>query len=63
MKKNKNQDGAKITIEEELELEISKDSRDGFQKGGRSIFKWTQYHHVNSICLLQCKYNCLRLQV
>ena len=32
MEKNKNQDRAKITLEEKLELGISKDSRDGFQK-------------------------------
>ena len=36
-KKNKNQDGAKITLEKELELGISKNSRDGFQKGRKSI--------------------------
>jgi len=51
-KKNKNQDGTKITLEEELKLGTSKDSKDEFQKGGRSISKWTQYHRVNIICLL-----------
>ena len=56
-KKNKNQDGTQITLEKELKSGISKDQKDGYPKGGRSIFKWTQYHRVNSICLLQCKYN------
>jgi len=40
-KKNKNQNGTKITLEEELKLGISKDQINGFSKRGRSIHKWT----------------------
>ena len=62
-KKNRNQDGIKITLEEEMQSEISKDRRDGFLKGGQSILKWTQYHRVNPICILQCNYNSFKLPV
>ena len=46
-----------IILEKELESEISKNQRDGYPKGGRLIFKWTQYHCVNNICILQYEYN------
>ena len=60
-KKNKNQDGIQITLKEELKSVILKNQRDGYPKGGRSILKWTQYHCVNIIYLLQCKYSLFRL--
>jgi len=56
-KKNKNQDETKITLEEEMKSEVLKDQIDGSSKVGGLISKWTQYHHVNFLCLLQCKYN------
>ena len=52
-----------ITLKEVLKSWISKDQKDRFSKGGRSISNWSQYYHVNSICILQCQHNCLRLQV
>ena len=60
---NKNQDRTKITLEEELNSGISKRSRDGYQNGGQQILKWTQYHRVDPICILQCNYNSFKLPV
>ena len=58
-KENKNQDySERIDAIREME-----DQRDGFSKGGQSISKWSQYHWIDSICILQCQHNCSRLQV
>ena len=46
-------DRIQITQGEELKSGISRDQRDIYSKGGRSILKWTQYHCVNKICILQ----------
>ena len=51
-----NQDGTQITLEKELEIGRSKDSKDGFQERPMNS-NWSQYYHVNSTCILQCNYN------
>ena len=51
--KNRNQDGAKITLEEKMQSERSKDQKDGFSKGGQSIpsgvniILWIVYVHYS----------------
>ena len=51
-----------ITLNEVLESWISTDQE--WNSKGRTInSKWSQYYHVNSICILQCKYNLFKLPV
>ena len=57
-----NQDGTQIALEEEMQSEISKDRRDGFSKGGRSIPNGLNIM-MDSICILQCNYSSFKLSV
>ena len=60
-KKIRNRDGTKIILKK-MRSERSKDQRDRFSKGDGWI-QWSQYHRMDSICILQCNYSSFQVTV